>query len=66
MSDEPLYKPGDRVKRSGGSYVFPGVVLGSVLTTLGRRLYVVEHRTERGLTHLFREGDLTPDEEATA
>ncbi len=57
-----LYKAGDRVRRSAGSYVFPGVVLVAFRSTLGRTLYAVEHRTETGLIHLFREADLAPDE----
>ncbi len=53
---------GSRVKRSGGSYVFPGVVLAAFTTTLGRQLYAVEHRLERGLVHVFREQDIKADE----
>jgi len=55
---EPTYHAGECVQRRSGSYTFPGVVLGSFETTLGLRLYAVEHATERGLVHVFREADL--------
>lgn len=65
MSDETgakfRFKAGDRVRRSGGSYAFPGVVLSAFANTLGRRLYAVEHRTEAGMIHVFREADLVAD-----
>jgi hypothetical protein len=60
---DALYIPGDKVERANGSYTFRGVVLASFMTTLGRRLYAVEHRSERGLVHVFREADLKPSPE---
>ena len=53
------FREGDEVKRApGASYTFPGVVLACFRNRAGRRLYAVEHDTEPGLIHLFREADL--------
>lgn len=59
---EPKFADNDRVRRSGGSYRFPGRVLASFLTLSGLRLYAVEHHTEVGLVHVFREADLHHDD----
>ena len=59
---EPEFKVGDAVERSGGSYTFPGTVIAVGVTSLGRRLYMVEHATERGMVHVFRSADLKHSE----
>ncbi len=54
-----MFRCGERVQRQReASYTFPGVVLAAFRNTRGRKLYAVEHRTEVGMIHIFREADL--------
>jgi hypothetical protein len=52
---------GDPVRRRKGTYAFRGKVVGEGTTSLGKRLLLVEHRSEAGMCHIYGEADLELD-----
>lgn len=48
----------DKVRRRSGGYTFNGVVLVGYTTLAGKKMYVVEHETEKGMQHIFSEDSL--------
>lgn len=57
----PLFNPGDRVEKFGGSYSAPGIIVKAFDTLDGEVRYVVDFSPVLpGLLHIFGERQLRP------
>jgi hypothetical protein len=58
MSVSNKFKPGDRVRKVGGSYEAEGTVIGDGLTSEGKVIVLFEFDVVKGMVHIFGESQL--------
>ena len=58
--EEPFYKIGDKVSKTGGDYRFDGTIVSCFSKLSGYIRYVVED--DRGVLHIYSERNLKPQE----
>lgn len=63
MTTQIKFKPGDPVRKVGGTYETDGIIVGVAVTTRGDVRYVFEFVQPAGMLHIFNESQLAARDE---